>query len=429
MTHGIALRALADLFFFAFSLQLLSLKAAAGAPDAPASALTASVDHHVTLLRPTISAITSSSTSSLATVSSIKPGTADVFLGGGVASATLLSLGAALTAQQQKQHQQVPQDDPVDWQQLFAKATCQLAAAGHIGYWQTEATAAAFVLAREGDLTSLSASGFTVEPAAGVEAAIAAATAVAGVKGGCLAVLSAFSAAAAADPASPEPWRAFGDVLWDISTQAPSPSPHPRAAKEREASGLAEESQAEGQQRQALLGLVAEAYCQFLRAGVVSRRLTSPEEGMHVLLRLLQLVLQHASELTLAGSSSSRSSNKKRGGTSSKSTLHVQPLWQLLSRCPAAAWQALTPQLMGQLMKVEQPGEVREVVCGLLRAVAVAVPCSVLYPAVMELRNAQVTGRQVRNCFKRGCPEHDTHRNLGVSGVASCVDNGVEHVM
>jgi hypothetical protein len=231
--------------------------------------------------------------------------------------------------------------------------------------------------------------------------------------------LSTYAAAAAVVPSVPEPWKAFGDVLWDLSMVDPSPTPRGRAAKDlgvlSQSSVLSEGSQVldQGKQRQMLLPLVAEAYCQYLRAGVVSRRLTAPEDGMEVLLRLLQLVLHHASDFpyaesaqleghqtgaTTSSSSNNRGSSKQRSqGGNSNRDLQTHSLWQCLSSCPAAAWQALTPQLMGQLMKSEQQDEVRGLLCGLLRAVAVAVPCSVLYPAVMELRNAQVTGKAVRS--------------------------------
>jgi hypothetical protein len=88
---------------------------------------------------------------------------------------------------------------------------------------------------------------------------------------------------------------------------------------------------------------------------------------MDALLRLLHLVLNHADVVSME---------------------------QLLGSCPAAPWQVLTPQLMGQLMSPGQPAAVKGTLAMLLRAVAGAEPCTVLYPVVLELRVAESHGQE-----------------------------------
>ncbi|KAF6252070.1 hypothetical protein COO60DRAFT_1628668 [Scenedesmus sp. NREL 46B-D3] len=111
----------------------------------------------------------------------------------------------------------------------------------------------------------------------------------------------------------------------------------------------------------------AEAYCNYLAAAVNAKALASPEQGLGVLLRLLQTILQHGDAL--------------------------QPqLQQALGSSPAAAWQVLTPQLLGQLQHAS--AAVRALVQQLLQGLALVVPCSVLYPLIVEVRAAQEAGQE-----------------------------------
>ncbi|KAF6253546.1 hypothetical protein COO60DRAFT_1463162 [Scenedesmus sp. NREL 46B-D3] len=71
----------------------------------------------------------------------------------------------------------------------------------------------------------------------------------------------------------------------------------------------------------------------------------------------------------------------------------LQPqLQQALGSSPAAAWQVLTPQLLGQLQHAS--AAVRALVQQLLQGLARLVPCSVLYPLIVEVRAAQEAGQE-----------------------------------
>jgi hypothetical protein len=167
--------------------------------------------------------------------------------------------------------------------------------------------------------------------------------------------LACFAAAAAQQPGAPAPWRAFGDFLFDLASPAP---------------GGEDEQQRLGQEQQRLmLGAAAEAYCSHLAAAVNARALPSADHCLGVLLRLLRLLQQHAPQLQLQ-------------------------LASALRRCPAAAWQGLTNQLLAQLQHRE--AAVRGLVQQLLQGLAVVAPCAVLYPLVVEVRGAREAGHEVR---------------------------------
>jgi hypothetical protein len=160
------------------------------------------------------------------------------------------------------------------------------------------------------------------------------------------------AAAVAAAPAAAEPWKAYGDLLYCLA-------------------GMLEQQQQQQHQDRGhlrLLAASAEAYCNYLAAAVNAKALASPEQGLGVLLRLLETILQHGEAL--------------------------QPqLQQALGSCPAAAWQVLTPQLLGQLQHAS--AAVRALVQQLLQGLALVVPCSVLYPLIVEVRAAQEAGQEV----------------------------------
>ena len=162
-------------------------------------------------------------------------------------------------------------------------------------------------------------------------------------------------------------WKAYADLLYAHATRAGS----------SDSTGFdSQQQQQEQQQQQQGLLLAADAYCRYLAAAVSSKQLPSSEHGMQALLHLLAIVTQHADGLQsqLAG---------------------------LLSSCPAAAWQVLTPQLFGQLQS--SSAAVRALAQQLLQGVAIAAPSAVLYPAVAELRGAQV-GSAAHCCW--GTWEH-----------------------
>jgi hypothetical protein len=154
--------------------------------------------------------------------------------------------------------------------------------------------------------------------------------------------------AVAAAPAAAEAWKAYGDLLYSLSSQL--------------------EQQQQDRGHLLLLAASAESYCNYLAAALNAKALASPEEGLGVLLRLLEMILQHGQSLQ-------------------------QQLQQALGSCPAAAWQVLTPQLLGQLQHAS--AAVRALVQQLLQGLALVVPCSVLYPLIVEVRAAQEAGQEV----------------------------------
>lgn len=175
------------------------------------------------------------------------------------------------------------------------------------------------------------------------------------------AALACSAAAAALLPACPAPWKAYGDMLYQlasasaqqtISDAAPAPT-------EQQSKGAA-----------VVFGAAAEAFCQHLATSANTGAATSPQQGLGVLLKLLQIILQQGDQL------------------------HDQ-LSQALSACPAAVWQVLTNQLLAQLQ--HSSAAVRGLIQQLLQGLAVVVPCAVLYPLVVEVRAAQEAGQEVRH--------------------------------
>ncbi|KIY93301.1 hypothetical protein MNEG_14661, partial [Monoraphidium neglectum] len=226
------------------------------------------------------------------------------------------------------------------------------------------------------------------------------------------AALAACAASAAAcAPQQPGPWRALGDLMHDLAEgeqqvqQQQQQQQHQeqqqqqrhddihRLDREQQVAGLPEGGGAyhdgapgagahaatggapTATAAERLFALAADAYCRHLATAVASTRLASPEAGLPVLLRLLRLALTCGPAL-------------------------AAPLRASLGRCPAAAWQALAPQLLAALAAPQgTPGsgggeEARGLAALLLRGVAAAAPCSVLYPCVAELRAAEDSGGQ-----------------------------------
>jgi hypothetical protein len=175
------------------------------------------------------------------------------------------------------------------------------------------------------------------------------AAAVDAVPAGYVPAAACCAAAVAAAPAAAEPWKAYGDLLYSLASQL-------------------EQQQQQQRGHGQVLAAAAEAYCNYLASAVNAKALATPEQGLSVLLRLLETILQHGDAL--------------------------QPqLQQALGSCPAAAWQVLTPQLLGQLQ--HSSAAVRSLVQQLLQGLALVVPCSVLYPLIVEVRAAQEAGQEV----------------------------------
>lgn len=181
-----------------------------------------------------------------------------------------------------------------------------------------------------------------------------------------LAALACSAAATALTPQHPAPWKAYGDLLFELATAAAHP-----------ASGSADpwgeptsprHQQQQQQQVEVLFGAAAEAYCMHLAAFANTGALTSPQQGLGVLLKLLQIIQQHGPALQ-------------------------KELSAALGHCPAAAWQVLTNQLLAQLQ--HSSTVVRGLVQELLQGLAGVVPCAVLYPLVVEVRAAQEAGQEV----------------------------------
>lgn len=177
------------------------------------------------------------------------------------------------------------------------------------------------------------------------------------------ATLACAAAAAALLPQHPAPWKAYADLLFHLASTSGQP------AADATASGP-QQPQQQLQEVTAVLGAAAEAYCQYLAASANTGALTSPQQGLGVLIKVLQIILQQGDRL------------------------HEQ-LSAAVSTCPAAVWQVLTNQLLAQLQ--HSSSAVRGLIQQLLQGLAVVVPCAVLYPLVVEVRAAQEAGQEVRN--------------------------------
>jgi hypothetical protein len=192
-------------------------------------------------------------------------------------------------------------------------------------------------------------------------------------------------AAAAAAPAAPGPWRAFGDLLYGLAWEQPADGEPACAQQREEGSGLQGDGAAPRAQRgdaapsrpgpllpraAHALALAAEAYCRHLAAGAAAGRLPAAEDGLAPMLRVLRLILRHAAPL-------------------------AAPLRAALGLAPTAAWQALAPQLLAAALGHREPAT-RDLAALLLRGLAAGAPRAVLYPCIAEMRAAQERGEQVR---------------------------------
>lgn len=181
-----------------------------------------------------------------------------------------------------------------------------------------------------------------------------------------LAALACSAAATTLTPQHPAPWKAYGDLLFELATSTAHPASD--SADPRGEPTSPRHQQQQQQQVEVLFGAAAEAYCMHLAALANTGALTSPQQGLGVLLKLLQLIQQHGPALQ-------------------------QELSAALGHCPAAAWQVLTNQLLAQLQ--HSSTAVRGLVQELLQGLAAVVPCAVLYPLVVEVRSAQEAGQEV----------------------------------
>jgi hypothetical protein len=173
------------------------------------------------------------------------------------------------------------------------------------------------------------------------------------------AALACAAAAAALQPLHPAPWKTYADLLFKLATTSAQPAADTAPAPQQPQ---------QSPEAVAVLGAAAEAYCQHLAASANTGALTSPQQGLGVLIKLLQIILQQGDHL------------------------HEQ-LSAALSICPAAVWQGLTNQLLAQLQ--HSSSGVRGLIQQLLQGLAVVVPCAVLYPLVVEVRAAQEAGQEV----------------------------------
>lgn len=238
---------------------------------------------------------------------------------------------------------------------LLAESGCDIGAAQQVPWQQLQQCSLAQLLAAAPTSTAAASEGSW-----GVAAA-AAATEAGAVPEQHVPAAACCAAAAAAAPAAAEPWKAYGDLLFGLAGQLQQPQQEPDSA-----AGLAGQKQ---QQHLLLLAAASEAYCNHLAAAVNSKGLATPEQGLGVLLRLLEIILQHADDL--------------------------QPqLQEAVGNCPVSAWQVVTPQLLGQLQ--HNSAAVRGLVQQLLQGLADVVPCAVLYPLIVEVRAAQEAGTEVR---------------------------------
>jgi hypothetical protein len=174
-----------------------------------------------------------------------------------------------------------------------------------------------------------------------------------------LPLAACYAASIQCAPHQPGPWKALGDLAYSLACD-----------QQEAASAAPDGGAADGTARKArrAWAIAAEAYCRQLAAAVAAKRLASPEAALGTLLRLLRLVLRRGTDL-------------------------AAPLRASLGLCPAAAWQPLAPQLLAALSHAVPA--TRELAALLLRGVAAAAPCSVLYPCVAELRAAADRGAPV----------------------------------
>lgn len=197
------------------------------------------------------------------------------------------------------------------------------------------------------------------------------------------AALACSVAAMATLPQHPAPWKAYADLLFaSASTVVP---PLEDAVSSESASADTQHEQQQQQQGVMLFGAAAEAYCMHLAALANTGALASPQQVLGVLVRLLQIILQHGAELQ-------------------------QELSQALAHCPAAVWQVLTNQLLAQLQ--HSSTAVRAIIQQLLQGLAVVVPCAVLYPLVVEVRTAQEAGQEVSSGAGSLFLRMDTHTRV-----------------
>jgi hypothetical protein len=180
------------------------------------------------------------------------------------------------------------------------------------------------------------------------------------------AVLACIGAAVALRPHHPVPWKAYGDLLYELAGAYAQGTAADGSAV-AVGSALVQDCQGDA----GMFGAAAQAYCQHLAACANTGALTSPQQSLGVLLKLLQIILQHGEQL--------------QGQLSAA-----------LGACPAAVWQVLTNQLLAQLQ--HSSAAVRALIQQLLQGLAVVVPCAVLYPLVVEVRAAQEAGSQVCMC-------------------------------
>jgi hypothetical protein len=190
-----------------------------------------------------------------------------------------------------------------------------------------------------------------------------------------------YASAALIAPQQPAPWRALGDFLHDLASQQ---SDGGRGGGGGGGSGGVDgSSDAPGAGNRLppaaaqAYALACEALCRDLAASAASRRLAAPRALLAPLLKLLRLALDWGPQLE-------------------------PQLRASLGASPAAAWQALAPQLFAALSH-RQPA-VRGLAAELLCGVAAAAPCSVLFPCVVELRGAEERGEEVGGCLRPGLP-------------------------
>jgi hypothetical protein len=185
------------------------------------------------------------------------------------------------------------------------------------------------------------------------------------------AVLACSAAAVGLLPQHPAPWKGYGDLLFQLASS--SAQVGTEAAETASALPAQQQDPRSSQQHQqqvaATYAAAAEAYCQHLATSANSGCLSTPQQGLGVLLKLLQIILQQGEQL------------------------HGE-LSCALGTCPAAVWQVLTNQLLAQLQ--HSSVAVRGLIKQLLQGLAVVVPCAVLYPLVVEVRVAQEAGQEVR---------------------------------
>jgi hypothetical protein len=189
--------------------------------------------------------------------------------------------------------------------------------------------------------------------------------------------LACCAAAVALLPTHPAPWKAYGDLLFQLAAAQQQSAQFPADAA-AVPPPLSQQQQQQQQQAVAgVFGAAAEAYCQHLAASANTGALTSPQQGLGVLVKLLQIILQQGEQLQ-------------------------EQLAAALAACPAAVWQALTNQLLAQLQQHSSTA-VRGLIQQLLQGLAVVVPCAVLYPLVVEVRAAQEAGQEVRGASQLQC--------------------------